>query len=84
MSFELHFKSVAVRWFFNIFLITAAVVTVAGTAFSLIVRSLYLERVETLAEDYAYEFATLSSCTPDTFEDTAVRLSDAFLYKNKM
>ena len=84
MGFELHFKSIAVRWFMNVFLTTAAVVLIAALALSLIVNSLYAERVKTVANDYAYEYETLSSSSKDTFEENAIRLSDRFIYKNKL
>ncbi len=84
MNFEIRFKSIAVRWFLEIFLIVALVITVAGIAFSVIFNSLYTERVQSLADDYSNEFATLSSYNADTFEDAAVSISEDFSYKNKI
>ena len=34
MDFELKFKSIAVRWFLEVFLIVLAVVTIAAVAFA--------------------------------------------------
>lgn len=84
MNFEIKFKSIAVRWFMEIFLIVAVVITVAAVAFSVIFNSLYTERLQTLADDYSYEFATLSSYNAETFEDAAVGISEDFIYKNKI
>lgn len=81
---ELHFKSIAVRWFVEVFLIVAAVTLVAAVLASVFFSSLCYERVEALASDYAYEFETLANSSPESFEDTAVLLSDAFAYKNKL
>lgn len=84
MNFEIKFKSIAVRWFMEIFLIVAVVLTVVAVAFSVIFNSLYTERLQTLADDYSYEFATLSSYNAETFEDAAVSISGSFIYKNKI
>lgn len=84
MNFELHFKSIAVRWFINVFLTIAAVIIIAAIALSLIVNSLYVERIKSVANDYACEYETLSSSGEETFEDNAIRLSDRFIHKNKL
>lgn len=84
MNFELKFKSIAVRWFINVFMIAAIIVTVFAITFSAFYSTMYTERVKTLAAGYAYEFSTLASADADTFEDAAVALSDAFEYKNKI
>ncbi len=84
MNFELHFKSIASRWFTNVFLILAAAVAVIGTVFCVIFSSVYVERVESLADDYAGEFETLSSASIKTFEDAAIEMCDTYPYKNKL
>ena len=84
MGFELRFKSIAVKWFINVFLIVAATVTVAAIAFSFFYNSLYIERVDELADDYASSFSSLSSATEDNFEDAAVQLASAFEYKSQL
>ncbi len=84
MNFELRFKSIALRWFFGVFLITAAGVIVAASVLSILVSSMHIERVETAAEDYAYEFETLSSATQESFADAAISLSEKFQYKNSI
>ena len=83
-KFTVKFKSIVVRWFFQVFLIVAAVIVVAAIALSVFLSSFYLSRVRDLATDYAYEFSNLSAADINTFEDAAVSLSDSFLYKNKI
>ncbi len=84
MKLKFHFKSVAIRWFVEVFLIVFVVVTVLGVALTLFLRSIYIERVQTLAEEYAFEFRTLESANSDSFTDTAIQLTDTFQYKDKM
>lgn len=84
MGLEIKFKSIAVRWFLNIFMIIVAVVTVAVTAAAFLYNSLYTERVKTLAEDYSYTFDALKNYTSDTFEDAAIELAGGYTYKNKV
>lgn len=83
-EYELRFKSIAFRWFVNVFLIVAAAVTVAAVVFCVILNSMYTERVKSLAADYAYDFSSLSKATEQTFKNTAVSLSDTFLHKDKL
>ena len=84
MDFELKFKSIAVRWFIEVFLIIFAIVFIAAIAFTFFFNTLYTERVETLGNDYSYEFSSLSGANKATFADAAVKLSDSFQHKNKM
>lgn len=84
MKLKVHFKSVAMRWFFEVFLIVLVVVTVFSVALSIFLRSLYIERVQTLAEEYAFEFKALEATNADSFRDTAMQLTDVFSYKNKI
>ena len=83
-EYELRFKSIAFRWFLNVFLIVAAAVTIAAVVFCVVLSSMYVERVEALASDYAYDFSSLSKTNEATFKNTAVSLSDAFAYKNRI
>ncbi len=84
MQLEIKFKSIAMRWFFNIFLIVAAIVTAVAIAFALFFHSLYIERMSDLASDYAYEFYALSSESENTFSDTAIEIAGQFIYKDKI
>ncbi|MBQ8203954.1 MAG: HAMP domain-containing histidine kinase [Clostridia bacterium] len=84
MNFEIRFKSIAVRWFINVFAMVVATVVIAIVAFSVFFATVYIERIETLAEDYTFEFETLSSTNTESFEDAAVNLSGDFEYKSKV
>lgn len=84
MKLNIHFKSVAMRWFFEVFLIVLLVVTVFSVALSIFLRSLYIERVQALAEEYAFEFRALEATNYDSFSDTAIQLTDAFAYKDRI
>lgn len=82
--FTVKFKSIVIRWFFQVFLIVAAVIVIAATALSAFFITFHLSRVRDLAIDYSYEFSNLSAADLSTFEDAAVSLSDAFAHKNKI
>ena len=75
MQLEIKFKSIAVRWFFNIFLIVALVVCTVIIALSAVVSSLYTARIETLANALSYEFNSLPGMTRANFKDSAVKLA---------
>ena len=84
MHLEIKFKSITLKWFLNIFLVIAIVICVAGTAFSVLFNALYTDRMESLANDYAYEFSALSNTTTKTFKDTAITLAGEFKFKDKL
>ena len=84
MQLEIKFKSIAVRWFFNIFLIVAIVVTFVAIAFSVLFTSINNERIIALANDYAYEFSALSGSSTLTYEDNAISIAGGFKYKDKI
>ena len=84
MQLEIKFKSIAMRWFINVFLIVAIVICSAAVAFSLIFSSIYTERISALATDYAYEFYALSNSNSLTFKDNAIAIASDFKYKDKI
>lgn len=84
MQFEIKFKSIAVRWFLNIFLIVVLAVCTVAVAFSAVFTNLYTERIKNLASDYAYEFSALSNTNTSTFKDTAINIASEFEYKEKI
>lgn len=81
---RLHFKSVAKRWFVEVFVIIALIVLVIAVSLSAFFATMYFDRVQSSAADYAYEFQALTSATSDNFYDVAVGLSDSFMYKDKI
>ncbi len=84
MHFGIKFKSITYKWFFNIFLVTVAVMCVAAIAFSSLYASLYTEKIEALATDYSEEFSSLSGTDSNTFKDTAINMAQEFSYKDKI
>lgn len=84
MQIEIKFKSIAVRWFLNVFLIVAVVVCLVAIIFSAAYSSLYTERVKTLAENYTSEFSALSVSPTSNFSNKAIDIASSFQYKNKV
>lgn len=84
MQLEIKFKSIAFRWFFNIFVVVAVVICSVAVAFSALFNSIYTERIEGLASDYAYEFYALSGTNRAAFKDTAIAIAGEFKYKDKI
>ena len=84
MKAAIHFKSVAMRWFFEVFLIVFLAVVIIAVVLSVILHSVYLERVKSLAEEYSFEFRSLEIANTGSFTDTAMQLADTFEYKSKI
>ncbi len=84
MRLDIKFKSITYKWFFNIFLVTVAVMCVAAIAFSSLYASLYTQKIEALATDYSEEFASLSNTDSKTFKDSAIIMAQEFDYKDKI
>ena len=84
MRFGIKFKSITYKWFFNIFLVTVAVMCVAAIAFSSLYASLYTEKIEALAIDYSEEFISLENTDSKTFKDAAINMVQEFSHKDKI
>ena len=84
MNLEIKFKSITMKWFFNIFLVILVVVCAATIGFSVLYNALYTSQMQSLGDDYAYEFSSLESATPQTFGDSAILLVEGFTYKDKV
>lgn len=84
MQLEIKFKSIAVRWFFNMFLIVVLIVCAVVIGFIAVVNSLYTEKMAMYAADITYEFNSLSETTPATFRDTAIDMAENFGFKDKL
>ncbi|MGI6279146.1 MAG: sensor histidine kinase, partial [Acutalibacteraceae bacterium] len=84
MQLELKFKSITTRWFLNIFLIIAVVITLSAAAFSILFYSIYTERIQVLANEYSYDFNSLSGLNEANFSDSAIALAGEFQYKSKI
>ena len=84
MKLEIKFKSIAVRWFLNTFLIVAVAILAVAVAFCFLFNSMYTERIEALADDYSYEFTSLSNTNDLTFGDTAFTIAGEFEHKSRL
>ncbi len=84
MKVDFHFKSIAMRWLFKVYLIIALAVVSIAIMLTAIFTALIFNSVQSQATDYSQGFDVLSSATDDNFYDTAIQLSDEFLYKNKI
>ena len=84
MNLEIKFKSITLKWFLNIFLVIAVVICTAAVGFSVLYNALYTSQMQSLGDDYAYEFKSLGSATPKTFSDMAIAMVEGFGFKDKI
>ena len=82
MNFEIKFKSITLKWFLNIFLVIAVVICTAAIGFSVLYNALYTSQMQSLGDDYAYEFKSLESASLKTFNDSAIALVEGFAFKD--
>lgn len=81
---EIHFKSISMRWLFNVYLIIVAAVAAIAIIVSALFVSLTMSGVQSQATDYAQEFENLSAASFENFYDQAISVSENFEYKNKI
>jgi len=84
VDFNLHFKSIAMRWLFRVYLIIALAVIAIAIILSTIFTTLIFNTVQSQATDYAQGFENLSSADKNSFYDLAISLSDEFEHKDKI
>lgn len=84
MRVEIKFKSITVRWFINVFLIVAVVVSTMAIVASISYSNVFIERIETKASEYASDFSVLSNATAATYSDAAVQAVSDFEHKTKI
>lgn len=84
MKVQFHFKSIAMRWLFKVYLIIALAVVGIAVILSVLFVNLIFNSVQSQAADYAQGFESLSSANSENFYDLAIALSDDFEYKNKI
>ena len=84
MKLNLHFKSIAMRWLFKVYLIIALSVVAIAIILASLFTGLIFNTVQSQATDYAQGFENLSSADKSNFYDLAIALSDNFEYKNKI
>ena len=84
MKKPFHFKSIATRWLFKVYLIIVLAVVTIAIILSAIFINLNFNSVQTQAIDYAQSFDSLSSANKENFYRLSVTLSDEFKDKNKI
>lgn len=84
MKISFHFKSITMRWLFNVYLIIVAAVTAIAVILSMLFVSLIFNSVQTQAADYAKDFDTLGVANQDNFYDLAIEKSESFEHKDKI
>ncbi len=84
MNIGFHFKSIATRWLFKVYLIIVLAVITIAVILSMLFSSLIFNTVQSQASDYAQNFENLNSTNKSGFYDLAITLSDEFEYKNKI
>ncbi len=84
MKIDFHFKSIAMRWLFKVYLIIVAAVAAIAIILATLFSSLVFNSVQSQATDYSQDFERLSSAEKDGFYDLAISISDDFEYKNKI
>ncbi|MBR5473639.1 MAG: HAMP domain-containing histidine kinase [Clostridia bacterium] len=84
MKKPFHFKSIATRWLFKVYLIIALAVIVIAIILSALFVNLNFSTVQSQATDYAQSFDSLSTANSENFYSLAINLSDDFEYKSKI
>ncbi len=84
MKKPFHFKSIAMRWLFRVYLIIVLAVVAIAVILSAIFVNLIFSNVQSQATDYAQGFDSLSTANAENFYDLSIALSDDFEYKNKI
>lgn len=83
-EFQFHFKSIAMRWLFKVYLIIVLAVVAISVIISVLFANLIFSSVQSQATDYAREFDGLSTANSENFYDLAITFSDDFAFKNKI
>ncbi len=84
MKLQFHFKSIAMRWLFKVYLIIVAAVVAIAIILSMLFVTLIFNTVQSQATGYAQDFENLSAADRNSFYDLAISFSDDFEYKNKI
>ena len=84
MKLDIKFRGVAAQWIFNVFIVMAAAIIVTEIILCSFIRSVYFERVRSLANDYAQEFSVLAMVPPENFYSTARGYVESFEHKDKV
>lgn len=84
MEIKFHFKSITMRWLFNVYLIIVAAVTAIAVIVSMLFVSLVFNSVQSQATDYSQDFDSLTAANRENFYDLAINASAGFEHKDKI
>ncbi len=84
MELHIRFKSIARQLTVNVLLVVCLFVVVAEIILFSFVRTVYVERVRTRANEYAQDFSVLSLASPESFYSTAREYAENFEHKDKV
>lgn len=84
MKAPFHFKSIAMRWLFKVYLIIVLAVVTIAVIISTLFTNLIFNSVQSQATDYSQGFDSLSSANAENFYDLAITQSDNFEHKTKI
>ena len=77
-------KSISKRWFLNVFLVMAAVVTVLEILLCIIIQNRYYTAVYDAARDCSKGLSLLATCSSVEYPDRAKEYVEQFEYKDKL
>ena len=84
MELQLHFKSIARQWIVNVLLVVFLFVVIAEIILFSFIRTVYIERVRSMANEYAQDFSVLSLVPTENFYSTAREYAETFEFKDKL
>ena len=84
MELQIRFKSIARQWILNVLLVVSLFVVVAEIILFSFIRTVYIERVRSRANEYAQDFSVLAFVPAESFYSTAREYAENFQYKDKV
>ena len=84
MEVEIRFKSITRRWIMSVYLPVIFIVVIIASTACVVVRNMYLSRMQTAAEEYAKSFSQLSTIDNDYFFLAAKEYCERFEAKDKI
>ena len=84
MDLQIRYKSIARQWIFNVLLVVSLFVIIAEIILFSFIRTVYLERVRSRANEYAQDFSVLAMVPAENFYSAAREYAENFQYKDKV
>ncbi len=84
MELQIRFKSIARQWIVNVLLVVFLFVMLAEIILFSFIRTVYIERVRSMANEYAQDFSVLSLVPSESFYSTAREYAENFEFKDKL